>query len=123
VGKLDTDVPLPPSATGHYKIRLKVKSLPPPPPPITTVENFTKTHQCKYCSYTTPWLSDIARHERQRHRNYSSSYVQEDVNHDPNNGLSELMIDNVQSYGEVIPNHNDEIIMIEEDIDDDEDEA
>lgn len=123
VGKLDTDVPLPPSATGHYKIRLKVKSLPPPPPaPITTVENFTKTYQCKYCSYTTPWFKDISRHERQRHQNYSS-YVPEDTTHNNNNGLSELLIDNVQSYGEILPNQNDEIIMIEEDVDDDEDEA
>jgi hypothetical protein len=34
-----------------------------------------------------------------------------------------LLIDNVQSYGEILPNQNDEIIMIEEDVDDDEDEA
>ena len=27
--KLDTDAPLPPSATGNYKFRVKVKSLPP----------------------------------------------------------------------------------------------
>ncbi len=120
VGKLDTDVPLPPSATGHYKIRLKVKSLPPQPPPSTTVENFTKTYQCKYCSYTTVWLKDMSRHEQQKHPNYTS-YDSEEMMH--NNGLSELLIDNVQSYGEVIPNHNDEIIMIEEDIDDDEDDA
>lgn len=31
VEKLDTDVPLPPSAVGYYKIRVKVKSLPPGP--------------------------------------------------------------------------------------------
>ncbi|CAF0843893.1 unnamed protein product [Rotaria sp. Silwood1] len=137
VGKLDTNVPLPPSATGHYKIRLKVKSLPsqlpPPPPPTTTttVENFTKTYQCKYCSYTTSWLKDISQHEIQSHRTYSS-HTEEDVihnnnnnnnNNDDDNGLSALLIDNVQSYGEVLPNGNDEMIMIEEDIDDDEDDA
>jgi bifunctional N-acetylglucosamine-1-phosphate-uridyltransferase/glucosamine-1-phosphate-acetyltransferase GlmU-like protein len=44
-------------------------------------------------------------------------------NNNNNNGLSELLIDNVQSYGEILPNQNDEIIMIEEDLDDDEDEA
>ena len=33
------------------------------------------------------------------------------------------MIDNVQSFGEILPNHNDDVIMIEEDIDDDEEEA
>ncbi len=65
----------------------------------------------------------MSRHEKQRHRNYSS-YTQEEIIHDNNNGLSELLIDNVQSYGEIIPNQNNEIIMIEEDIDDDdEDEA
>ncbi len=110
-------MPLPPSATGHYKIRLKVKSLPPPPPPVTTVENFTKTYQCKYCSYTTPWLKDISRHEKQRHRTYSS-YAQEDIIHN-NNDLSALFIDNVQSYNESIPNQNEEMILIEDDDDDD----
>jgi hypothetical protein len=64
----------------------------------------------------------MSRHERQRHQNYSS-YVPEDTTHNNNNGLSELLIDNVQSYGEILPNQNDEIIMIEEDVDDDEDEA
>ncbi|CAF3340871.1 unnamed protein product [Rotaria socialis] len=133
VGKLDTNVSLPPSATGHYKIRLKVKSLPPPPPPKTTIDNFTKTYQCKYCSYTTPWLKHISQHEMQLHKNYSS-FTQDDVIHNNNNnnnnnsidndnGLSALLIDNVQSYGEVLPNGNDEMIVIEEDIDDDEDDA
>ncbi|UJR16055.1 hypothetical protein I4U23_002968 [Adineta vaga] len=124
VAKLDTDVPLPPSATGHYKIRLKVKSLPPQPPPITTVENFTKTYQCKYCSYTTPWLKDMSRHERQRHANYPS-YVQQEIPHYTNNkqnDLSALLIDNVETYNEGLPNPNEEIIMIEEDIDDDDEE-
>lgn len=121
VEKLDTDVPLPPSATGHYKIRVKVKSLPPPPPTTTTTaENFTKSFQCKYCSYTTPWLTDMSRHEKQKHRTYAQEKV---VDNNNTNGFSELLIDNVQTYGEIIPNQNDEIIMIEEDIDDDEDEA
>ncbi|CAF5194108.1 unnamed protein product, partial [Rotaria magnacalcarata] len=130
VGKLDTNVPLPPSATGHYKIRLKVKSLPPPPPPKTTIDNFTKTYQCKYCSYTTPWLKDISQHEMQSHKNYSS-FTQDNVMHNNNNnnsidndnGLSALLIDNVQSYGEVLPNGSNDTIMIEDDIDDDEDDA
>lgn len=39
------------------------------------------------------------------------------------NGLAELMIDNVQSYGEVVSNPNEDIIMIEEDLDEDDDEA
>ncbi len=61
----------------------------------------------------------MSRHEKQRHR----GYTQEEMIHN-NNGLSELLIDNVQSYGEIISNQNDEIMMIEEDIDDDdEDEA
>ncbi|CAF0790008.1 unnamed protein product [Adineta steineri] len=133
VGKLDTDVPYPPSATGHYKIRLKVKSLPPPPPlplpsvlPITTVENFTKTYQCKYCSYSTPWLKDIARHEKQKHKNYTS-YTQDELMHNNNNNnlhdLSALLIDNVESYNDILPNQSDDMIMIEEDVDDDEDDA
>lgn len=122
---------MPPSATGHYKIRLKVKSLP-PPSTTTAAENFTKTYQCKYCSFTTPWFKDISQHEMQNHRNYSS-YEQDEIihntNHDNNkhnnshdNGLSALLIDNVESFGEVLPNGNDEMIMIEEDVDDDDED-
>lgn len=133
VGKLDTDAPLPPSATGHYKIRLKVKSLPPQPAAPTTTttttttasnaENFNKIYRCKSCSYSTRWLSDMNQHEQQKHRNYSS-FGQNDASHKTNNNaFAELMIDNVQSFGEVLPNHNDDVIMIEEDIDDDEEEA
>lgn len=117
VGKLDTDAPLPPSATGHYRIRLKVKSLP-PPPATTTVQNFTRSYQCKYCSFNTPWLKDLSQHEKQRHRN-----PEEAMHNNRPNGLAELMIDNVQSYGEVVSNPNEDIIMIEEDLDEDDDEA
>ncbi|CAF1019366.1 unnamed protein product [Adineta ricciae] len=129
VGKLDTDVPLPPSATGHYKIRLKVKSLPPQAPTTATpIENFTNVYQCKYCPYTASWLKDVSQHERQNHGKYSS-FVHEDTPHSNKhnnkdyNDLSALLIDNVEPYNDTLPNPNDEIIMIEEDIDDDEEDA
>ncbi|CAF5151622.1 unnamed protein product, partial [Rotaria socialis] len=71
-------------------------------------------------SYTTPWLKHISQHEMQLHKNYSS-FTQDDVIHNNNNnnnnsidndnGLSALLIDNVQSYGEVLPNGNDEMIV------------
>ena len=111
---------MPPSAIEHQKIRLKVKSLPPPPaqpPPTTTI---TKAYQCKYCSYETPWLKDISQHEMQCRYN-CSSYLREDIVHNSNNGLSALIIDNVQSYGEILSNGNNEMIAIEDD--DDEDDA
>lgn len=84
----------------------------------------TKKFQCKYCPYTTPWLKDISQHEMQSHKNYSA-FAREDVMHNNNddNGLSALLIDNVDSYGEVLSNGNNDMIMIEEDIDDDEDDA
>lgn len=104
---------------------MKVKSLPPPPPSLaaTTVQNFTRTYQCKYCSFNTPWLKDLSQHEKQRHRNYSSHVPEDAMHNNRPNGLAELMIDNVQSFGEIIPSQNEDIIMIEEDLDEDDDEA
>jgi hypothetical protein len=61
----------------------------------------------------------MSRHEKQRH----GSIQNEVIHNNNNNGLAELMIDNIESYGEIIPNQNDDMIIIEEDLDDDEDEA
>ena len=65
----------------------------------------------------------MSQHEKQRHR-IPSTHVSDDVRHSHHqNGFAELMIDNVQSFGEILPNQNDDIIMIEEDLDEDDDEA
>ena len=82
VEKLDTDVPLPPSAVGHYKIRVKVKSLPPLVSSTTTDEPPLDTSQ----------------------------------------GLSSLLVDDIQEFGEEMPSPNEEMMIIEEDNDDDDDD-
>ena len=70
----------------------------------------------------------MSQHERQNHGKYSS-FVHEDTphtnkhNNKDHNDLSTLLIDNVEPYNDTLPNSNDEIIMIEEDIDDDEEDA
>ena len=117
VEKLDTDVPLPPSATGHYKIRVKVKSLPPPATTATS-DDPSQIFQCKYCSYTSHRSADVIWHEDQTHRRYSQDEHDEDIEpaHEP-------MIDEIQSFGEEVPSQHEEMMMIEEDIDEDEDDA
>ncbi|CAF0893896.1 unnamed protein product [Rotaria sordida] len=126
VEKLDADVPLPPSATGNYKFRVKVKSLPPSQQinstsvirrtsltPVINDES-TKILQCKYCSFTSIWSKEIIKHQRTIHPNYrphilQKDYLQQDNNihqHDDddhnNNGISALLIDPIRAFGEVI---------------------
>ncbi len=124
VEKLDADVPLPPSATGNYKFRVKVKSLPPQQtnsqsiirrtslvPPIN--DDLTKIFQCKYCSFISHLSKDIARHQREIHSNYPPHILQKDYSHEDNEinnnnneeedeGISALLIDPVRAFGEVI---------------------
>jgi hypothetical protein len=90
---MDVDVPLPPSASGNYQIRVKVKSLPPSASGTmtTTSDEQPRVYQCKYCAFNSHWPKDVARHEQQKHPNYSS--VEQDEQVDTSNGLSSLLID------------------------------
>ncbi|CAF4496241.1 unnamed protein product [Rotaria sp. Silwood1] len=129
VDKLDADIPLPPSATGNYKFRVKVKSLPPQQTnstsgikrtsltPIINDES-TKILQCKYCSFTSNWSKEIIKHQRTIHPNYPPHILQKDYLQQDNiihqqdddddsggvgdGGISALFIDPVRAFGEVI---------------------
>ncbi|CAF1630392.1 unnamed protein product [Rotaria magnacalcarata] len=122
VEKLDEDIPLPPSATGNYKFRIKGKSLPPPQQANSTSamkrtsltpmahDDSTKILQCTYCSFTTHWSKEIIKHQRIVHSNYPPHILQNDYVHEDNqfhdeiddDGLSALLIDPVRAFGEVI---------------------
>lgn len=119
---MDDGVPLPPSATGAYKIRVKVKSLPPlaSGTMTTTSDEQPRIYRCKYCPFTSHWPKDVARHEQHKHANYSS--FEQDEPLDTSNGLSSLLIDEIHDFGEEIASPNDEMILIEEDNDDDDDD-
>lgn len=134
--KLDTDAPLPPSATGNYKFRMKVKSLPPQQinNPQSTIkrtslinDDSTKIFQCKYCSFTSHWSKDISRHQRELHPNYpphilQKEYSPQDTEINNNNEidqeeddeeLSTLLIDPVRAFGEVIDTNEEDEEMEE----------
>jgi hypothetical protein len=86
----------------------------------TTAEDHTsQMYQCQYCSFTSHWSHDVMQHEQQKHGNYSS-YNHEDAV-DTSNGLSALLIDEIQELGEDVESPHDDIMMIEND--DDEDDA
>ncbi|UJR30461.1 hypothetical protein I4U23_017994 [Adineta vaga] len=122
VEKLDTDAPLPPSATGNYKFRVKVKSLPPQHHLINSTTtaikrtsftpDFTQIFQCKYCSFTSNWPEELSKHQRSIHPNYPPYLLQHDYSNDDqeinNNNLNDdesistLLIDSVGAFGEVI---------------------
>ncbi|CAF2939177.1 unnamed protein product [Rotaria sp. Silwood2] len=128
VDKLDADVPLPPSATGNYKFRVKVKSLPPQQTNSASVirrtsltpvinDESTKILQCKYCLFTSHWSKEIIKHQRTIHPNYPPHILQKDYLHqdnkihqhdddddddNDNDGISALLIDPVRAFGEVI---------------------
>lgn len=135
VDKLDSDVPLPPSATGHYKVRAKSKSLvgPNETPFLTSttngkIEETKKTHQCDSCSFTSQSSKTLSEHQRTMHSNRMS-----DENLDQER-YAEFLIDPIQAFGEVIesnetnlneeePIHDDDEILIQDDDEDDEAEA
>ena len=147
VEKLDTDAPLPPSASGNYKFRVKGKSLPPQSTIKRTslTDDSIKTFQCKYCLFTSNWSKDITRHQREIHPNYPPHILQKELSHEDNEinnndqyyeedeGISALLIDPVRAFGEVIDGNEDEDeqeeeeeedeMMTENGIDDDEEEA
>jgi hypothetical protein len=129
VEKLDTDAPLPPSATGNYKFRVKGKSLPPQQTnPLSSIkrtsltstmnDDVIKIFQCKYCSFTNNYSKEIARHQRSIHPNYPPHILQKDYLHQDNEinnnyqevqeeeeyeeGISALLIDPIKAFGEVI---------------------
>lgn len=133
VEKLDTDAPLPPSATGNYKFRVKVKSLPSQQLNSqstikrtsltpTIHDDLVKIFQCKYCSFASHWSKDITRHQREIHPNYPPHIVRKDYSNQDNEinnnmeeeeeldeqGISALMIDPVRAFGEVIDNNEEE---------------
>lgn len=128
VQKLDADVHSANSTNGQNKIRLKVKSLPsliPTTPAPTTMSNINGDHsrmyQCKYCPFSSRWPKEVEQHEERQHVNYSPFEPGEAL--DTSNGLSALMIDDVQELGERIDSPQEEMMIIEEDHDDDEEEA
>ncbi|CAF1006084.1 unnamed protein product [Adineta ricciae] len=128
VEKLDTDAPLPPSATGNYKFRVKVKSLPPQQQlnNLTTKRNsltpdFKTIFQCKYCSFTSHWSQEISKHQRSVHPTYPPHILQQeysnddqeinnstndddddDDDNDNDEGYSALLVDPIRAFGEVI---------------------
>ena len=105
VDKLDTDVPLPPSATGHYKVRAKTKSL------IGQNESFfPKFDETKKSPKNPNGTSD------------------ENVEHDR---YAEFLIDPIRAFGEVIEptetpeneRQSTDEILIQADDDDEDDEV
>lgn len=116
-------MPLPPSATGNYKFRVKVKSLPPQQVNSQSIIKRTslipthndetkKIFQCKYCSFISHWSKDITRHQLEIHPNYPPHILRQDneINNNNNNQeqddetehLSAFLIDPVRAFGEVI---------------------
>lgn len=116
--KLDTDAPLPPSATGNYKFRIKGKSLPPQPQqqqpgsaPLTIKRpslspDFDQVFQCKYCSFTSSWSQEVSKHLRAIHPNLPPHIVQQEYcegEHEINNnheadGGSGAPLDSLGAY-------------------------
>jgi hypothetical protein len=62
-------------------------------------------------------------HEQRKHGGNDSVDNYQDEAMDMSKGLSVLPRDDIQEFGEELPNSNDEILIIGEDNDDDEDEA
>lgn len=124
VDKLDTDVPLPPSATGHYKIRVKSKSI--IGQNVKIDETKKQQFQCEFCSFTSSSSTSLNEHQRTMHSNTMS---EENLDQDR---FAEFLIDPIREFGEVIePTENsyeeisvqDDEILIQADDDEDEDEA
>lgn len=124
VDKLDTDVPLPPSATGHYKIRVKSKSI--IGQNVKIDETKKQQFQCEFCSFTSSSSTNFNEHQRTMHLNTMS---EENLDQDR---FAEFLIDPIREFGEVIePTDNsheeisgqDDEILIQADDDEDEDEA